>query len=59
MYRSYTIMIRKLLASLVLAAAVLAGALVAEDAVIIDSPTHTAGDGFVWPNGATTMDGSH
>jgi hypothetical protein len=58
MYRSFTIIIRKSLASLVLAAAVLTAALGA-GAVISDSPTHAAGDGFVWPNGAATVDGNH
>lgn len=58
MYRSFTIIVRKSLAALVLAAAALTGALGAS-ALMHGSPTHTAGDGFVWPKAPAPVDGNH
>lgn len=58
MYRSFTIIVRKSLAALVLAAAALTGA-VGASALMHDSPSHIAGDGFVWPHAPTAVDGNH
>jgi hypothetical protein len=57
MYLSSTILLRKSLATLVLAAAALTGAFGAS-ASMRTAPTHAAGDGFVWPI-APTVNGDH